>query len=394
MSVIRPRAIALWLHRWSGLAMAAFLVVAGLTGTVIAFGEELDAWLNTDLFAAPAGGGDILPAVQLAARVEQADPHIRVRDLPLAPEAGAALVLGVAPRIDPATGRPWRLDFNQVFVDPATGAVIGRRSTAPLGLDRRHLVGTIRALHVSLLAGPAGRAFLGGVAIVWTINCLLGVWLTLPHAPPILAGWLRSWRIRRGGGTRLVLDLHRAGALWFWVVLLALAVSSVHLGLYQQVFRPLVRLFSPLTPSLAERGAPRLRATPAEPHLDLGEAVAAAERESAAHGWGVVPARIRSLPAYGVYSVSLTPDGEDDPPGLGAIRLFIDDSDGHLVTALVPGEGTAGDVFLQLQYPLHSGEIAGLRGRIVIACAGVVVAMLSVTGVLLWWRKRRPISRP
>jgi uncharacterized iron-regulated membrane protein len=58
----------------------------------------------------------------------------------------------------------------------------------------------------------------------------------------------------------------------------------------------------------------------------------------------------------------------------------------------VAGEGTAGDIFVQLQFPLHSGEIAGLAGRIVISISGILVAVLSITGVLIWarkWRARR-----
>jgi uncharacterized iron-regulated membrane protein len=58
---------------------------------------------------------------------------------------------------------------------------------------------------------------------------------------------------------------------------------------------------------------------------------------------------------------------------------------------------------------VHSGRILGLPGRILISFMGLVVAMLSVTGVVIWWRKRaarlsvrrkavalptRPVSRP
>jgi uncharacterized iron-regulated membrane protein len=43
---------------------------------------------------------------------------------------------------------------------------------------------------------------------------------------------------------------------------------------------------------------------------------------------------------------------------------------------------------VQAQFPLHSGRILGLPGRILISFMGVVVAMLSVTGVIVWWRKR------
>lgn len=44
---------------------------------------------------------------------------------------------------------------------------------------------------------------------------------------------------------------------------------------------------------------------------------------------------------------------------------------------------------MQAQFPLHSGRIAGLFGRILISIMGFVVAALSVTGVVIWWRKRR-----
>ena len=44
---------------------------------------------------------------------------------------------------------------------------------------------------------------------------------------------------------------------------------------------------------------------------------------------------------------------------------------------------------MQAQFPLHSGRIVGLFGRILISIMGLVVAALSVTGVVIWWRKRR-----
>ena len=44
---------------------------------------------------------------------------------------------------------------------------------------------------------------------------------------------------------------------------------------------------------------------------------------------------------------------------------------------------------MQAQFPLHSGRILGLPGRILISTMGLVVAALSVTGVVIWYRKRR-----
>jgi len=39
--------------------------------------------------------------------------------------------------------------------------------------------------------------------------------------------------------------------------------------------------------------------------------------------------------------------------------------------------------------PLHSGRIVGTPGRVLISLIGIFVAALSVTGVVIWARKRR-----
>lgn len=54
----------------------------------------------------------------------------------------------------------------------------------------------------------------------------------------------------------------------------------------------------------------------------------------------------------------------------------------------LPWTGTAADIFVQAQFPLHSGRILGLPGRILVSIMGLVVAALSVTGVVVWHRKR------
>src|SRR5690606_10395567 len=62
------RRIFVLLHRYVGLALAAFLIVTGLTGAVISWDHELDEWLNPHLIHAPKSGslgaaqGSDLPA--------------------------------------------------------------------------------------------------------------------------------------------------------------------------------------------------------------------------------------------------------------------------------------------------------------------------------------------
>ncbi|HEU4817682.1 PepSY-associated TM helix domain-containing protein, partial [Janthinobacterium sp.] len=49
---------AFWtvIHRWAGLTIALFLIVAGLTGAVTSWDHELDEWLNADIMDTPGRG--------------------------------------------------------------------------------------------------------------------------------------------------------------------------------------------------------------------------------------------------------------------------------------------------------------------------------------------------
>ncbi|WP_296521387.1 PepSY domain-containing protein [Rhodoplanes sp.] len=383
------------LHRWVGLAIAPFLIVSALTGSAIAFREELDAWLNPDLFAAPGVGTPLAPSGIVAA-VEAADPRVRVVRVPLPHEPGEALVVGVQPRLDSVTWRPFAIDHNQVFVDPVTGVVLGRRLFGAARLDRAHLMPFLYQLHFTLMT-PArwGVWLLGGVAILWFLDGFVALALTLPRARPLLAYWGTAWRIKRGASAyRRNFDLHRAGGLWLWSVLLVLAFSGAALNLTAEVFRPVVSLVSTLTPSAREAGAPRLRRPPAEPKLSFEDAFAAARCVIAERGWAMAPLQAAYIRHYGAYFVSVAAPGPDHDDGIGHPHLFFDDQDGTLLHAEVPGEGSAGDIFLDLQHPLHTGRIIGLPGRILICIAGLVTAALTITGVVLWATKRRRARRP
>jgi uncharacterized iron-regulated membrane protein len=74
--------------------------------------------------------------------------------------------------------------------------------------------------------------------------------------------------------------------------------------------------------------------------------------------------------------------------GVGPATLYFDAIDGRLLGDRQPWKGTAADLFVQAQFPLHSGRILGIPGRILVSLMGVGVAMLSVTGVVIWYRKR------
>jgi uncharacterized iron-regulated membrane protein len=111
--------------------------------------------------------------------------------------------------------------------------------------------------------------------------------------------------------------------------------------------------------------------------------------EARRRGWTAPVGSLYYSQEYGLYMVSLFAPGDDHGTGgVGPALLYYDGLDGRLLGDRRPWKGTAADIFVQAQFPLHSGRILGLPGRILISCMGLVVAMLSVTGVIIWWRKR------
>jgi uncharacterized iron-regulated membrane protein len=309
---------------------------------------------------------------------------------PLAVEPGAALLMSVQPRTDMATGKPHELGFDQVAVNPVTGEVQGRREWGALSLSRQQLMPFLYELHYSLHLPAAsgvelGIWLMGLVAMVWVLDAFIAIWISFPN----LEAWRKSFRFRFDkGGYRLNFDLHRSGGVWAWPLLLALAVSAVSMNLNREVVRPLVSVFSPLSESPFASRTPR--AEPMTPALSRARAVSLAAAEASRLGLAQPPGGVFYSPQFDVFGVGFYAPGNDHGDGgLGNPWLYFDGQTGAPAGAELPGRGSAGDLFMQLQFPLHSGRILGVPGRVLITALGIAIAMLSVTGVVIWAKKRR-----
>ena len=385
------RALFVRLHRWFGLTAAVFLFVVGATGAVISWDHELDAWLNPQLFEARSAGSP-LPVAELVRRAEAADPRAWVRYHALAVEPEHTFLVYMEPRVDPSTGQPHALDYNQVALDPVTGQVQARRFWGAISLSRENLLPFLYKLHYSMHLPERGGIewgvwLMGLIAVAWVLDTLIALWISFPQP----SQWRRSFTFRwSAGGHRRVFDLHRSGGVWLFALVLMLAVTSVAMNLNTQVMRPVVSWFSTLTPSPFASRTPLAPAQAPEPRVDRWTVVAQAQAEAWRRGWSDPPGAVFLAKDYGVWGVGFFQPGLDHGDGgLGNPWLYYDSQTGAPVGADIPGTGTAGDIFLQSMFPLHSGRILGLSGRLLISLMGLAIATLSVTGVLIWARKQR-----
>lgn len=400
------RAFWVAVHRWVGLVLAGFLVLAGLTGSLIVWYPELDARVNPQLMRVtpPAGGGASGPVpldpLVLRARVQAAYPDAWVHWVtlrPAAPDAAASFwVEGAAD----ASGRHADLGFDEVFVDPYTGGVLGTRRWGDLSQGAVNLMPFVYRLHHSLALGTVGTWTFGIVAVLWTLDCFVGAWLTLPmrtRGDRARRGWWSRWRpawaVRwRTSPYRLNVDLHRAGGLWPWAALFVLAWSSVALNLYGPVYRPVMGLGfdfqadprSTLPRGDTENGDPAIGWTEA---LRLGRQHLGAQL--AAHGVTLVQEdRLSFDPHRGVVRYEAR-TSRDVSERRGRTAVYLDARTGRLLATSFPTGGAAGNTVTAWLVNLHLAHVWGLPYRLVMTVLGVVVAMLSVTGVVIWWKKRQ-----
>ena len=384
--VFRGRPLWVRLHRYAGLATALFLLLAGLSGALLAFNHELDAALNPAMLRVTPQARPALAPGELIRRVEAQLPAAQVRFIALNAAPDEAVRLRVA-ALARGNGKPVPLGFDEVFADPYDGRVLGQRQWGAPRLDRAHLLPFVYKLHRSLyLPDKWGVWLLGGVALIWLPVCLIGLYLTLPKGRPLLRKWWPAWRVKAGAsGYRLNFDLHRAGGLWLWGVLLPIAMSGVYFNLKHELFRPVVSLFGTLTPepeqTLSKRKSPQqARLTPDQA---LQRALTLLPPQAA----DLRPAFLMWQPERGVYRVGFEPPRRSEAFRLCFEQVYLDAASGELKARRGYDSGTRADAFLAWQFPLHSGRMFGLPGRLLVCLAGLATAMLALTGLLIWWKK-------
>ncbi len=414
------------IHRWIGLVAAAFLFLTGITGAVISWDHELDDLLNPHLVEAHSSGPAQSPLL-LAQQIEERYPEIAVQFIPLLMETGKALELGVDARVDPTTNRLFEPGFNQIFIDPVSGEELGKREWGAVWpISKETFVSFLYKLHFSLHLPEMwgidrwGIWLLGIIALLWTFDCFVGAYLTLPArkrsqhktddwrsndaldaeetsgtTKSFWQRWKPAWKIRTNASTyKLNFDLHRAVSLWTWGILFIVAFTAFSMNLYREVFFPIMNSFSQLTPTPFESREPRSKHDPITPALTFAEIVAIAEADAKNKAWQEPAGAIFYSQEFGIYGVQFYyPEADHGTGGAGHKSLFYDGMNGQYLGNVLPWKGTAADIFLQAQFPLHSGRILGLPGRILISLMGLVVAMLSVTGVYIWWKKRAARSK-
>lgn len=390
----RPkRGVRQWfvlIHRITGFYLVIFLVVAGLTGTVLVFSKELDAALNPDLMHAmpPTKNAPMMEPFALRERME-AQLSEPVRFVEFHPEPGHALeaylttVEGVA-YFNPYDGR---LQGIRKWGDPSNGV-------------KGNLVDLVFRLHYALALGDAGYFLFGIAALLWTIDCFVGAYLTFPPKQQRRAdgtsgkSWLRrwgpSWLMKTSQLFSSIFTFHRAAGLWLWAVLLVFAWTGVGFNL-NAVYQPVMKTFGYHD---TEHDLPHLAEPLEKPALDWPAAHARGQElmraEATKFGFQILKdGSIYYEPEHGAFryyvytSLDMTRWAETN--------VTFDGNEGKFLTFSAPtlNKPVANKVETFI-FAMHTATIGGWPYRIFVALLGLIIPLLAISGIWIWWRKRKP----
>ncbi|MEN0061222.1 MAG: PepSY-associated TM helix domain-containing protein [Myxococcota bacterium] len=378
----RIRPVLVVLHRVVGLLIAAFLMVAGLTGSVIAFYDEFDAFVAPELHYVEPAGRTLLDPLVAIRNLERAHPRVQVSFVPLVVEEGRTI-------------RVFAKEQGELFIDPYDGAIVGRRPSRDLSQGRIAIVPWLHRLHYSLHLGKNGTLLLGFAALLWVFDCFVGAALTFPASRKRLRPpeWLQRWRrvfgVDSSRWAALGFTGHRAVGLWMWGLLLVFALSGTILNL-----RATSNAVLDATLGLTER-PPTLSSPPAAPALTREQAVERAGKQlaEAAMEGGFSAERLVGIRYTRGRWILYANSDRDVTWERGQTRAYVDDQTGELVAVQTPYD-KPGDLVRATLLALHMGEVGGWPYRLLVSVLGLGVAWLSLSGVWIWWRRRSRRTSP
>ena len=381
------RAVWRW-HFYAGLFCVPFVLWLSITGGIYLFKPQIEAALYAPYRHVASGDASMLSPKAVAARAVEAVPGSVLHKyvLPEAPDDAVQVLVGEGAK------------DTRVWIHPQTGAVLHKVA------EEDRLMRVVFRLHGELLAGKWGSALVEAAAC-WTIVMLItGLFLWWPRQTGgRLAGVV--WPRLRKGSSVFWRDIHAVTGLWVTLGALFLIASGLPWanawGDYLQQVRQVTGTSAEgqdwssgsasdaRARAAADAGMRAMMSAHAEHHgmtmshvappsAALDKVVRRAEALGFAAPVGVSPPTAGGAP-WQVRSQA------DNRPRRDSAEIA---SDGSLIGVERFAERHWIDRTVGYGVAIHEGAWWGLANQLVNLAVLIGLVLLSLSSVVLWWRRR------
>lgn len=351
------RAGWLQVHKWIGLTLAVLIIPISLTGSALVWHDWLDAKLEPQRHAA-LGPAALAPSAYAAAATAALQPGEALSALRF--NKDDAPVVATATKAAEGAGRPVR---TSLWLDPRDASLIDRAS------GNSGLVQVMHVLHGSLMVPGWGRTIVGWVGAFMFVSCLSGIWLWWPLSGNVASGF--RWKRRN----TLNANLHYMTGFWILFPLAMLSFTGAWIS-FPKVFGQFEARPAPAGGANREAAA---RARPlAAPATGIDKAVAA----SRPFATGALASVTWPTDQKAEWKIAYDRKG-------GPAEVVVPDGGGTISPPSAPKPETLARTMRRW----HDGTGMGPVFQIIIFLGGIIPALLSITGIIIWWRARKPRAR-
>lgn len=359
MTLAALRAAGIVLHRWLGLTVGFVFVIAGLSGSLLAYAPELTGALFPVIDGPPPAGWP--------------EQRANVLERTLAEHEPGGVTLIRFPNEQQGAYEIYRADDTLEYRDARSGEIVLVRT------PYSDVLSFARELHTHLLMGHDGEELLGWLGVAMLVLVATGLWLWWPR--------FRMWRFAFVRPRSLALAPH----LFWWhktvgCVSLATLFFVTLTGVAMVFYFPAQKILTGLFGGEA----------PAVPQTVLADAAAPVTDWNA-----VIGALDAALPA-GRTVFFYPPANKDDvllfrkqmpgelhPNGRSFVAMTAAGEILHASDASALGPGMRATNAI---YPLHSGKTPSETWRFLVFLMGLAPAFFFISGTRLWLLRRRRLA--
>jgi uncharacterized iron-regulated membrane protein len=347
-------------HLWLGIVAGLFIVMMGLSGTIIVFRSQLEDSITPKLTNGASSGGSL---AAVAKNLDARFPGARITRITFPDSPDRPLLVQAI-----STGQTHLL----LFFDPSSGQPLGEKR-ALAWLD------WIVDFHQNLFSGKTGRAWTGAIGVALFLLSASGLfsWLVGPR------NWKRTLALpQKGPWLRVNFQTHKWAGLWVNALLIIVASTGMVLAwpdTFQQAIRAVTgeqRAVAP-TPLAGDHRSQKSL-------LPLDEYVHAA---TDALPGGIV--REIHLSGGQISAVSLTLWKSGDIRPKGGNTVLLDPASAKVISVERASAAPPSVKLVDLANAIHKTELGGLPLKLPWALLGVAPALLFVSGFGIWWQRRQ-----
>lgn len=367
MTRIELQRFWLRIHRWIGLALLPVFFALAVTGSVLTFPDFFERLANPERFPDRPSSGALSTTATLSEVIETAAKRLPEGDHPSAlrfPMTADGSIMVAGQVIGPPNmglGPPRRA---KVWVDPADAQVLSTHD------GTADFMWSMHATHGHLLLKGIGKKVVAWMGVILLVSAGTGLWLWWPGLRHIgrALKWQRTASVN--------LNLHRQSGAIIVVILILETIT----GIYVAVPGFFASMIEPATQAGGRSEGPSRAKSLESPQLDIDEVLHSA-RALVPHG------RLESifLPTGNLPAWTVNFDDE----GPRVVRVSEADGSAQRLPREAPGRA---DRVETVMTDIHFG-FYGPLWQWTVFLSGVVLALLSVTGLVIWWQGRQRRKR-